>query len=67
MQDRHEAEEAKEKTSRLFDPKAEAYQRSFNVAISVLVVAIFAGLLRHYGRYRKKEERKQRLLAELSE
>ena len=67
QQDRNEAEEAKEKSSGLFDPTADAFLTSFKVTISLLVVAIFVGLVWHFGRYRKKEKSKQDEKNELGE
>jgi hypothetical protein len=52
-QDRNEAEEAKEKSSGLFDPTSEAFTSSFKVTVSLLVTVIVAGLIWHFGRYRK--------------
>ena len=54
LQDRNEAEEAKEKSSGLFDPKSDAFTTSFTVTISLLATAILAGLIWHFGRYRNK-------------
>ncbi|XP_028403041.1 uncharacterized protein LOC114525806 isoform X2 [Dendronephthya gigantea] len=59
QQDRNEADEAKEKSSGLFDPSAEAFQESLKVTISLLAVAIILGLIWHFGRYKKKEKEKQ--------
>jgi flagellar biosynthesis/type III secretory pathway M-ring protein FliF/YscJ len=65
-QDRNEAEEAKEKSSGLFDPTAEAFTRSFTVTISLLVTAIVAGLIWHFARYRRKTRKEKKQLEELS-
>ena len=67
LQDRDEAEEAKQKSSGLFDPSAEAFQGSFKVTISLLAVAIVAGLIWHFGWYKKKQKRKQTELNEMGE
>ncbi|XP_028417432.1 uncharacterized protein LOC114541817 [Dendronephthya gigantea] len=65
--DRNEADEAKEKSSGLFDPSAEAFQESFKVTISLLAVAIILGLIWHFGRYKKKEKEKQSKKEKLEE
>ncbi|XP_028403035.1 uncharacterized protein LOC114525803 isoform X3 [Dendronephthya gigantea] len=57
--DKNEADEAKEKSSGLFDPSAEAFQESFKVTMSLLAVAIILGLIWHFGKYKKKEKEKQ--------
>ena len=66
LQDRNEAEEAKEKSSGLFDPTSEAFTRSFNVTVSLLVTAIVAGLIWHFGRYRRKIRKQKKKMEELS-
>lgn len=64
-QDRNEADEAKEKTSGLFDANAEAFQSSFKITVILLSLVIIAGLIWHFGRYRRKEKSKQSLVDEL--
>jgi hypothetical protein len=64
-QDRNEAEEAKEKSSGLFDPTSEAFTSSFKVTVSLLVTAVVAGLIWHFGRYRRKMKNKEKQLDEL--
>ncbi|XP_028403037.1 uncharacterized protein LOC114525804 isoform X2 [Dendronephthya gigantea] len=65
--DRNEADEAKEKSSGLFDPSAKAFQDSFKVTISLLAVAIILGLIWHFGRYRKKEKEEESKKEKLEE
>ena len=64
-QDRNEAAEAKEKSSGLFDPTAKAFQKSFKVTISLFVVAIVAGLIWHFGFYKRKKESRENAINEL--
>ena len=64
-QDRNEAEEAKQKSSGLFDPTAEAFQKSFKVTISLLVIAIVAGLIWHFGFYKRKKKSREDEINEL--
>ena len=66
LQDRNVAAEAKEKSSGLFDPTAEAFTSSFNVTVSLLATAILIGLTYHYKRYRKGEIEKEKKLEALS-
>ena len=65
QQDRNEAAEAKEKSSGLFDPTAEVFQKSFKVTISLFVVAIVAGLIWHFGFYKRKKESRENAINEL--
>ena len=66
IQDRNVADEAKEKSSGLFDPTAEAFTSSFNVTVSLLVTAILIGLTYHYKKYMKGEKEKKKKLEALS-
>jgi preprotein translocase subunit YajC len=49
----------------LFDPSAEAFQKSFKVTIGLLAVAIIAGLIWHFGFYRPKQKRTENVNNEL--
>jgi hypothetical protein len=66
LQDRNEAEEAKERSSGLFDPASEAFTKSFNVTTSLLVTAVVAALIWHFGRYRRKMMKEKKQLEKLS-
>ena len=66
LQDRNEAEEAKEKSSGLFDPTSETFTKSFNVTVSLLSTAVVAGLIWHFGRYRRRIRKQKKQLEELS-
>ena len=66
-QDRNEVEEAKQKSSGLFDPQSKAFTRSFYVTMSLLVTAFLGGLIWHFGKYKRRQRENERALESLSE